>query len=328
MSIKAHVNRDYKDALTGASYMFFGLNNVLDPYNLPIEKGWVPRAENVDIDNTNSISRRVGYTSKISTTSAHSGWSNNVDAYYVDDAFLKSFNDNTSSTIDILTSSARMWYVQANDVVVYSNGTDSGMIGGTFTQTATYSPDFKISTSLGTNLEFYNGRVYHAKNNSVYCTDIFDIEHSDVRHQHVATFKDKVTMIRRVEDGLYIGTLGWTYFLAGNDIIEGGFEQQTIADYGVILGTDVSSTGDFFPESKARNQIVIWTSTRGICTGGASANFINHSIGIVSIPEVNQGAGLLRDINGIRQYIVTLIGDPTEYNPYPDIAFDTNIVAV
>ena len=328
MAIKGGIDTDYKGQLQGATFMFSGLNNVLDPYNLPIDKGWLPKADNVDIDNTNSISRRGGYASSIASTTAHSGWSNNKYAYYVDGSYLKSFNGTTATTVDVVTPRVRMWYVQANDVVVYSNGIESGIIGGNFSQTAVYSPDFKETTQFGICLEFQNGRVYHAKENTVYCTDVFDVEHSDLRHQHVVTLRSKVTMIRRVEGGLYIGSEDQTHFLKGADIVEGGFDLEIIADYGVVLGTDLRTTGDYFPESKARGEIAVWTSTRGICTGGAGSNFINHSIGMVSLPEATQGCALIRDEYGFRQYIVTLSGVTSGYNLYhPDnISFDINVM--
>ena len=324
MALKGGIDTDYKGNLTGATYRFKGLNNVLDPFNLSIEDGWVPFADNVDIDNTNSISRRNGSTSVIATTTAHSGWSNNKYSYYVDGSYLKSFNGTTATTVDVVTPNVRMWYVQANDVVVYSNGIESGIIGGNFSQTALYSPDFKEETQFGICLEFQNGRVYHAKENSVYCTDVFDLEHTDVRHKHVLTLRSKVTMIRRVEGGLYVGSEEQTHFLKGADILEGGFDLEILADYGVTLGTDLRTTGEYFPESKSRGEIAVWTSTRGICTGGSGSNFINHSVGIVSLPEAKTGCGLIKDIGGFRQYVVTLQGTNTEYNPYPDPTFDIN----
>lgn len=325
MAIKGGIKRDWQDKLTGASYMFSGLNNVIDPYNLPIEKGWLAKADNVDIDNSNSINRRSGYISKVATTTAHSGWGNNTHGYYVDDIYLKSFDGTSSNIIDVVTKNARMWYVQANDVVVYSNGIESGIIGGNYSQTSTYSPYFKEQTEFGICLEFYKGRVYHAKDNTVYCTDVFDLEHSDARHKHVLTLQSKITMVRRVEDGLYIGSEKQTHFLKGNDIVEGGFDLTILADYGVVLGTCNATTGDYFPEAKTYGLVAIWTSHRGICTGGAGGNFKNHSVGIVSIPECQQGASLIREENGLRQYITTITGNTTEYNPYPPSTFEINI---
>ena len=62
MSIKGKIHTDYRDKLTGATYKFAGLNNVLDPYNLTLDQGFLPKAENVDIDNTMSIDLRAGFT--------------------------------------------------------------------------------------------------------------------------------------------------------------------------------------------------------------------------------------------------------------------------
>lgn len=326
MSIKARIDRDYQDALKGVTYMFAGLNNVLDPYNLPIDKGWLPKADNVDIDNTNSISRRGGYTSVISTTTAHSGWSNGTKAYYVDNSYLKEFNGTSATIVDIVSQSLPMYYCVCNDVIAYSNGVEYGYIGGTNSQISTYSPTFKEESQLGTLLEFYNGRLYHVKENSLFCTDVFDLEHSDVRHKHVLTVKSAITMVKRVEDGLYVGSELETHFLKGDDIVEGGFTLEIVCDYGVILGTAVSSVGEYFPESKSSGPIAIWTSKRGICTGGSGGNFKNHSLGIVSIPETKQGCALIRDIDGYRQYLTTIGTNTTEYNPYPTPTFDVNTI--
>jgi hypothetical protein len=317
MSIKSGLKKNYFDKLEGVAYKFAGLNNVIDPFNLQIEKGWLPKAQNVDIDNTDSIQLRQGRALLVSTTTAHSGWGNNKNSYYVDGNYLKEFDGTTATTIDVVTSNKQMYYVQANDVVVYSNGIESGIRGGFFTQGKLYSEYFKESTTFGILLEFYNGRVYHVKDCSLYCTDMFDLEHTDVRHKHVMTVRSAITMVKRVEDGLVVGSKDQIHFLSGNDIIEGGFELNIIADYGVIIGTDVHDTGDRFPEAKSRGEIVVFTTQRGICTCGSGGNFINHSYNFLSIPESSSGCSIIRDNAGFRQYIVTLNGDSADlYNAY------------
>lgn len=327
MSVKGTIHKDYRDNLTGATYMFSGLNNVIDPYNLPLDKGELPVAINVDIDNTNSISRRSGYSLSLTGTNTHSGWSDGQTAFYVEGMYLKQFDGVEATIIDMVTANIPMWYIKANNVVVYSNGIESGIIGGSLTQTHTYSEEFKRQTNFGTLLCFYNGRIYHAKDNSVFCTDTFDVEHTDVRHSHVLTVASKITMIKYVEDGLYVGSEEQTHFLRGNDILDGGFELEIIADYGVVLGTAISSVGEYFPESKGRGTIAIWTGSRGICTGAAGGNFINHSLGTLSIPECYTGSSLIRDVGGYRQYITTLnTNGKDEYNPYPTPTFDINTI--
>jgi hypothetical protein len=60
----------------------------------------------------------------------------------------------------------------------------------------------------------------------------------------------------------------------------------------------------------------VWTSSRGICSGGSNGNFINHSIGILSIPEAVKGTAIVKDQGGFRNYITTLYGETTPYNSY------------
>lgn len=326
MAIKGGISTDYRGTLQGATYMFAGLNNIIDPYNLPLDKGWLPKADNVDIDNTNSISRREGYVSRLTTTASHSGWSDGKLAYFIDDVYLKSFDGSTTKVIDIVTPNLKMYFKQVNNVIAYSNGIESGIIGDlSNTDPKTYSSYFKEGMFVGTHLEFYNGRLYYVKDNALYCTDTFDIQHSDLRYKDVLAVASKITMVRRVEDGLYVGSEKQTHFLRGNDPVEGGFELEIVADYGVIDGSDSVVSGEYIPDAKSLGETVIWASTRGICTGAAGGNFKNHSIANVSIPEASKAASAIVDKGGFRQYIVTL--DRTdEYNRYPDNTFDVNVI--
>lgn len=326
MAVKGGINTDYRGKLLGASYMFAGLNNIIDPYNLPLDKGWLPKANNVDIDNTNSISRRSGYVSRLTTTAAHSGWSNGKIAYYVDGAYLKSFDGASVKTIDIITPNLKMYFKQVNNVIAYSNGIESGIIGDLSTVEPTpYSAYFKSGLFVGTHLEFYNGRLYYVKENMLYCTDAFDIQHSDLRYKDVLAVASKITMVRRVEDGLYIGSEKQIHFLKGNDPVDGGFELEILADYGVIDGSDMVVSGEFIPDAKSLGETILWASTRGICSGAASGNFKNHSIATVSIPEASKSAAIIIDRGGFRQYLVTL-NKTAEYNKYPDNTFDVNVI--
>jgi hypothetical protein len=318
MSLSAKITNDYRDRLTSATYSFAGVNNMVDPYNLPIEKGFLVKAENVDIDNTSSASLRSGYTQYIATTSAHSAWSDGNRAFFVDNGYLKTLYAGAATIINVVNQNLKMWYVKANDVVVYSNGETSGIYGGELTQTSTYSPYFKEETQIGICLEFYNGRLYHAIDNSVYCSDTYDIEHSDVRYKNVATFNSRVTMIRKVEDGLYIGTETNTYFLRGNDITGEGFELDILCDYGVVIGTDIATQSEYMPQVQGSGRVMLWLSTRGICSGQNGGKWMNHSVNVFSFPEHREGNALVRDFNGMRQYIVTARGASAAYNKNND----------
>ena len=90
----------------------------------------------------------------------------------------------------------------------------------------------------------------------------------------------------------------------------------------------MSTTGEYFTDSKSKGEIVIFTTTKGICSGGSGGNFINQSLFQVSIPEATNGCALIKDNDGWRQYVVSL-NETTEYNPYdpPTLAINTEYVS-
>ncbi len=334
MISKAGVQRDYKGTLTGCAYAFGGINNIIDPSNIDIDQGKVVDAINIDFDNTNSASRRYGYSRFYAPLTGyfHSGWSNDAKtvAYMVKDEWIYELDIDDTLPLAIIevTPNLRMEFVQVNDVIAYSNGVDFGIIGGSSSQTRTYSPEFKAATKGGRCLEFYNGRLYFARGNSLYCTSTFDIEHVDVRFTRVATFQNTITMCKRVEDGLWLGTERYVYFLRGDDLQEGGFEQIIVAKAGVVYGTACKTNAEYIPEAQATNNVVIFLSSAGICSGSNSGKYINHSFNEVTFDTGVSGTATIRTEHGISQYVVCFDTDANyEFNPYSfDIPIDVNTI--
>jgi hypothetical protein len=313
------VQHDPQGQLKGCQYIFSGMNNIIDSTNLDVSTGRVVDGINVDFDNTNSANIRRGYT--VSYAGAyHSGWSNEdrTVAYMVSSSWLYEFDgEGAPYAIIHLSNNNHCEFCQVNDVVVYSNGTDFGVLGGSFSQRQTYSPEFKVATSGGRCLEFYNGRLYFARGTSLYCTDTFDVEHVDVRFSRVATFQHTITMCKRVEDGLWIGTEKYIYFLAGDDIREGGFTQTIVAKAGVVYGTACKTNAEYVPEAQNINNVVIFLSTGGICSGGNGGKYVNHSFNEMSFDVGASGTATIHNIMGMSLYTVVMDMDAEyEYNPY------------
>jgi hypothetical protein len=107
---------------------FKGLNNVTDP--LRLAKGWLTKADNVDISDTGRLSRREGYSQTIS--GSFTGAYNTVDynrLFVVDNGNLKRIHDDLTS--EILRSNldpAPMYWTEVNREVFYSNGVSKGII--------------------------------------------------------------------------------------------------------------------------------------------------------------------------------------------------------
>lgn len=165
---------------------------------------------------------------------------------------------------------------------------------------------FKDTPSAGTCLEYFNGRLYFAINNFVFCTKAFDIEHTDIRYMVVAGFPSKVTGIGRVNDGLYIGTATDTYFLKGTSPMpeDGGFVQTHISKYGMVYGTICRFQADLVPEAKSKDTVVLWTNTLGVFSGSDGGNYTCLSLNQISMPVGSTGAATIIERNGIYQYIV------------------------
>jgi len=328
---KAGIQRDWQQKLTGCQYAFAGIDNITDPSNLDISQGKVVDGFNAYFDNTNSAKRRAGYILR-QPGKYHSGWNNDLKtiAYMIKDEFIYAFDGSTPYVVAAITMGhLRMEFCQVNNVVAYSNTVDFGIIGGSNTQQGIYSQLYKRPVLGGRTLEFYNGRLYFSRGNNLYCTDTFDVEHVDVRHARVATFPHTITMCRRVEDGLVVGTEKFIYFLSGNDILDAGFEQITIAQAGVIYGTSCRINAEYVPESQARDTLVIFLSTAGICTAAPGGHYVNHSFKEVSFDIGSEGTALVRNERGVVLYTVCFDLDSSfDYNPYKySIALDINQLA-
>lgn len=103
---------------------FLGFNNTQDPVRLGLE--WLTQADNINIDDTGMLSRRVGFTEHFAAavTSAYA----TIDTermYYVAGGSLK-----TGDGVVLATGLAAdpMHWAEVNDQVFYNNGVDRGII--------------------------------------------------------------------------------------------------------------------------------------------------------------------------------------------------------
>ena len=173
-----------------------------------------------------------------------------------------------------------------------------------------YAADaFKLRTTAGTCLEFYNGRLYMAINNFVYCTRSHDIEHYDIRYNVVAGFPGAVRLIVRVNDGLYIATDTDTYFLRGEgpyekDVPGSGFQQRHVMKYGAIYGTATRLQSELVPDAQTADTVVLWASTIGVVEGGNGGNYKLLSLNQTTMPSGISGTSFIREHNGVYLFIV------------------------
>lgn len=108
---------------------FTGLRNDTRPERFELSDLAV--ATNIDIDKSYEISRRAGYSQQISGA-AHSVWANpqGTLCFFAQGNVLYGLNvDYSQVELATLVSSEPISFEQVNDLVYFSNGTDTGVIG-------------------------------------------------------------------------------------------------------------------------------------------------------------------------------------------------------
>lgn len=152
--------------------------------------------------------------------------------------------------------------------------------------------------------EIMGSRDYWAVGNTVYCSRAME-DDEDQRFSIVISLDDMITMIRRVDGGLYIGSTTELHFLAGTDPQAEGFTDGWTLPYGVILGTGCHVRGELVPAAGMTGNCCIFASHRGVIVGGPSGQIVNLSQGKVSYEYGLYGTALVREKNGQAHYLFT-----------------------
>lgn len=287
---------------------FRGINNVDDAINLEPEE--LVEASNIDIDNKGRAKRRNGLTKKYTPSGRlHSLWSNDRICLFVDGSTLKRLlADYTATTIRSNVTSLPMDYVDVNEEVYYSSASVNGYVkNGADVQFSDPGINYKKKPPPGQHIENYNGRNYIAQNHTIWITDAYAYGRVDMRKGFIS-MKDEVTMIKAVDDGIYvsIGDIddrSSVIFLSGQGPED--FTYKVVAEYGAIEGTAVKLKSAFVGDGIA-GTTVMWASRKGICLGSNGGNFKNLTAGRYEVRDNRYGAGLFRLNGGTPQYIASL----------------------
>ncbi|MCP4257969.1 MAG: hypothetical protein GY774_10640 [Planctomycetes bacterium] len=285
-----------------------GINNVSDASRLAVSD--LVYASNIDISDKGKPSRRDGYTKKFTPAgSVHSMWGDDKVCLFVEAGVLKMLNADYSATIlRTGVSDYRMRYDEVNDKYFYTNPSVIGYIyNGVDNQFATPTGDYKHAPLPGQHIAYYNGRLYVARNETIWYSDVNEFGEVD-RRMNFLSFENEVTMMKAVDDGLWVcvGDINRqaTYFIQGATR-----EDQTLrrfAGYGCIEGSDVKIKDGQKVGEGLSGTVIMWTSDGGICIGANGGRFINVTDGRYNTPDKRYGAGLFRDEGGLAQYISVL----------------------
>jgi len=162
--------------------------------------------------------------------------------------------------------------------------------------------------------EIMGSRNYWAVGNTVYCSKALS-DDEDQRFSTVISLDDMITMIRRVDGGLFVGSTKELHFLAGTDPQAGdGFSDVWTLPYGVIMGTGMHVRGELVPQSQFAGNCCIFASHRGVIVGGPGGQIHNLSQNKVSYEYGLSGKAMIREENGLVHYLFTTSATNPAYN--------------
>jgi len=293
-----------------------GLNTDIDPARLKYDSKTgvqdLAACLNVEVSNSRRVSRRKGYTERISGN-CHSAFCDGADAMVVkDDALCVLHSDYTTTPIRNVTPGARVSYVQVDNVIYYSNGYEQGKLktGGDFDGLSyTWSVSEYVGPEttkefsgppIGTLLEFFAGRMWIVQGKIIWYSEPHGVSLYNLADSSIA-FEDEVIMLRATVDGLWVSTDKAVTFVDGTDPDE--MAPRTVTDYPAIKGTDFKYYGRASRMQNGRVSInekggilcALWLSEEGICYGGPEGTFYNLTEDRADLPNALTGAGLVYD---------------------------------
>jgi len=189
-------------------------------------------AQNIDIDTTGNISLRKGQT-LLKTGSYHSLKSFGDICLLVEGNELKRLYGNFD-TLESLYSGikGRVRYCRTKDDIYFTDMSILGKIengvyktlplpehGFTKPEIIQHFKITRMNTPAGQLIDIYNNRLLVASGNTLYCSDALAY-HRVNRGKGYIQFNGYITLLKAVQDGVFIADSLGIYFLKGSDIKE------------------------------------------------------------------------------------------------------------
>jgi hypothetical protein len=160
------------------------------------------------------------------------------------------------------------------------------------------NPEFVAPPPAGTIIRFFRGRLFIVVGAAVYWTEPYQPGRVDYS-KNFWPFPAAISVFEPVADGFWLVS-DVTYWIPCDDPAKSQAVRRL--EYGAIAGTGVRipSTGENPAVEK-----VLWMSQRGVCRGEDGGSVVNLQEANVAIRPGVQGAALVREQNGLRQYLAT-----------------------
>jgi len=168
------------------------------------------------------------------------------------------------------------------------------VIAGRYDDSSILDLAFVSPAPAGRIIRFANGRAIVADADRVWYSDPYQYDHFRLGDNFIQ-FTDTVDLMEPVTGGCFFAYGNKTEFWAG-DIFDAPQAVQSV-NYGAVYGT-----GKKIPNS----QNVCWQSQRGMVVGTPDGQMKNVVEDNVAVDTAVYGASLIREQDGLRQFIATL----------------------
>lgn len=285
-------------------------------------------AVNVDIDDAGQLRRRRGYA-QLDASSHHSLIEIAGTHLVVRDGMLGFLRAGSAFEALISVGDARLSYAHVGaDIYFSSEDTNGKIVGGTAQPWGTQGQDRWISPvvtptdTLGaisgkmltappvaTEIEHYKGRIYMGAGPLLWFTELYLYDLID-KNRNFIQLDDDITMIKVVDDGIYVGTTAQLLFLQGT--AAKGLQRTVIADTPVIRGSAVTvPLSKIHPQARQGAPIPesdnpVFMTGSGICLGLAGGQVYNLTQDRMVFPDAQSAAALYREDQGSAGYIAVV----------------------
>ncbi len=151
-------------------------------------------------------------------------------------------------------------------------------------------------------IRHYNGRILTADSTGyVWYTEPMEFDHFKLSNNFLL-FPNKIDIMEPVRDGIFFAHGDKTEFYAGD--FEAGFQVVPLATYGGVYGT-----GNAVLNVNGVPEQVYWQSQYGTVLGASGGAIKNLVEGLVAPETADSGAAIVREEDGIVQFVVSL-ADP------------------
>ena len=198
---------------------------------------------NIDVDDAGRMHRRDGYSASVEAgTAIRSLWANKDICLYLDGTNFKKLTSGyvSNTLISDVSSNDRFSYAENGNRVYFAN---TSIIGYVDVTTGLPYPfpdplkDYKVRMVGGQVLEFYNSRLYAAHGINLFFSDATIPTRMDQR-KNAISFKSRITMVRGVDDGMYVSDSDNTYFESGKSPIS-EFVERKVLDCHAVEGMSI-----------------------------------------------------------------------------------------